>query len=457
MKSQALKIGIGVVVIALLGGGAAFWILAHNKADAEGETKSADTRAAAAIVRVHVVKPTQGGVERWVKRPGTVHPYQYAKLYTKVSGYLEKQKVDIGSKVEEGELLAQLFAPELEADVRKAESDLTKAKAHVEVAKAHVTASKAELEQAQDKYAQAQADVQSAHAMTTLRTQEYKRINTLVGQGAVTQELADEKTEARRAAEATERSSEKAVTTAKSGIAAAEAHVTQANAELDDAKAQVKVSQAILDRARSYQQYTQIRSPYTGIVTQRGYHDGDFIRDSANGGANSTPVLTVARTDLMRVVVWVPDPDVADTHAGLPATVEIDALSDQAFHAKVARTAGAEDPASRTMRTEIDLPNPDDLLKDGMYGNVSIDLGPSKKGVTIPAAALHGSSKEGEQTVYVVRDGHAHSIAVKVGRNDGIHAEVLAGLHLDDEVVLQHSTGLSDGAPVEVIDDTKKS
>jgi RND family efflux transporter MFP subunit len=426
--------------------GAGWWHWQHT---GSGGTDSGSSKTQ--TIRVRTVRPQYGGVERTVTRPATVHPLKYAKLFTKVSGYLQNQKVDIGSAVKEGDLLAQLYAPELEADVRKSESDLVKAQAQVEVSGARVKASEADLEQAQAKLEQSQAEVMSAQATTRLRQKEYKRISSLADAGSVTRELVDEKEQARKAAEATEIASNKAVATARAAVAASEAKVKESKAELDDARAQVKVAQAVLDRARTLAEYTQIRSPYTGVVTQRGYHDGDFIRDAASSG-NATPVLTVARTDVMRVIVWVPDPDVPLTHAGLPATLRVDALHDTELKGKVARTAGAEDPMSRTMRTEVDLDNKDDMLKEGMYGNVTIDLGRTTSGLTIPAVALHGTGKEGERGIYVVRQGKAHLISAKIGQNDGIRAEVRAGLDAHDDVIVDASSGLTDGALVEMVD-----
>ncbi len=445
MSIRALGFGFGVVLLLGLGAGG-YQFRRQRDATAASTDKSPSTPT----VPVHVVLPTQGGVTRKVMRPGTIRPYAYARLFTKVSGYLQHQKVDIGSQVKEHELLAELYAPELEADVRKAEADLAKAKAQVDVATARVMSYQAELEQAQAKKEQALADVESAKATHTLREREYKRISSLAREKAVTEELVDEKEQARKAAAAKERSAVQAVATAASGIAAARANLKQAQAELEDARAQVGVARATLDRARTYQQYTQIQSPYTGLVIQRGYHDGDFIR--ASGGHEETPVLTVARTDWMRVVVWVPDPDVPLTQAGRPATLRVDALQGREFHGKVARTAGAEDPSSRTMRTEIDLPNQDNVLKDGMYGQVTIDLGKTTTGVTIPAAALGATSKNGERSVFVVRNGRAHHVQVKVGRNDGIRAEIVEGMRPDDEIIVSSAPGLTDGARVTVVE-----
>ncbi len=451
MSRRSITLGLVAVLGIALAGGAIYWVHANSdETDSPGHSgQRGNGGAHGKAVRVRVVRPQQGGVERTLTRPGTVRAYEFARLFTKVSGYLQGQKVDIGSRVTKDELLATIYAPELEADVRKAEADLAKAKSQVEVTKARLAATEAMQRESEAKVGQAEADVESARAMSTLRQLEYKRVRSLVKQGAVDRELVDEKNQARRAAEASERSSEKALVTAKAGVAAARADITRARADLDEAKAQVQVADAVLSRARTWQGYTQIHAPYTGVITQRGYHNSDFIRAGTAGGTEA-PVLTVTRTDVMRIVVWVPDPDVPYTRPGQKATLRVTSMPDRTFTGTVSRTADAEDPDSRTMRTEVDLPNPDGALKEGMYGTLTIHLGRSKHGLTIPSDCLFGPEQEHKRSVYVVKDGKAQRVAVLVGQNDGIRAEALEGLSANDQVIEQHDPGLADGVPVQV-------
>src|SRR5581483_5395262 len=116
--------------------------------------------------------------------------------------------------------------------------------------------------------------------------------------------------------------------------------------------------------------YSKIVSPYNGVITARNFHVGDFIR-AADQGA-SRPLLDVAKTDLMRVVVQIPDKDVPFAGPGDTAVVEIDALPGKKFNGKVSRIANAEDSQTRTMRTEIDLANADGILREGMYGRATV-------------------------------------------------------------------------------------
>jgi RND family efflux transporter MFP subunit len=446
-KKAALILGAAAVV--LLAGG--LFYLPHryeeNKVSARDDS-SAPAKPSSDPLRVQVIEPKEGGVERLVRRPATVQSFEFANLYAKVSGYLSNQEVDIGSKVEKGEMLAKVNAPEKDKDVEKASADLEKAKADAGAAAARVTKANADLKAAQSQYERTKADVKKAQALVSLRRKIYQRYKGLAAEKAIQEELVDEKLEAQIVAEEQENAAEKAVDAAKSAAAAADASVKQAEADFKDAKAAVDVAQAALDRANVWAGYTKITSPYTGVVTKRNFHNGDFVRDASQGG--ELPMLAVARTDKMRIIVQVPDRDVPYLHEGAPADLKIDTLSDRHFQGKVARMAYQEAYDTRTMRTEVDMMNPDGLLKDGMYGEIVIHLG-REKGLRIPSKCLVGDEKDEMRSVFVVRDGRAREVKVKVGIDDGIETTIRDGLSKSDRVVLERPPGLADGMRVEVI------
>ena len=183
---------------------------------------------------------------------------------------------------------------------------------------------------------------------------------------------------------------------------------------------------ALLQKAQVYVDYLKIVSPYNGVITERGYHVGEFIR-APQGGPRQMPLLTVARTDVMRVVTKLPERYVPYCDAGDPADVELDALQGRIFHAKVSRMAESLDRADRTMRVEVDLKNPTNELRDGMFGRVTIQLTAATKELSIPSSALVNNGESGSFSVYVVRNGHAELVPVKVGRDNGILAEIALG------------------------------
>ncbi|HUY90605.1 MAG TPA: efflux RND transporter periplasmic adaptor subunit [Pirellulales bacterium] len=431
---------LGAVVIGWLMFGAA-------RARSISRSESAKSRTELRI-KVRVVHPQPGGLPWSVTRPASIHAFQRADLYAKVSGFLQHQVVDIGDRVKRRDLLAEVFAPEIVAGVEKAKADLANTQALVEVSQAQIAEADSDLAESRARLEQTQSELITAAALLKLRELQYNRMARLAKLKAIEQELVDESFEARQAAEAAQVSAEKAVATAEAAVAAATAHLTRAKAELSSAQAQVQVATAVLAQATVLEEYTRIRSPYNGVITARNFHDGDFIRDAAAGGAQ--PVLAVAETDLMRVIVWVPDQEAPNTHRGNAASLRVDSLEGREFKGFVARTATSLDYNTRTMRTEIDVRNLEGLLTDGMFGSATIELGRRKNAVTIPSTCLAGEAK-GERFVYLVRDGRASRGAVQVGREDGMHAEVLAGLKLDDQVIEEHGPGLDEGTLVEIV------
>ena len=156
--------------------------------------------------------------------------------------------------------------------------------------------------------------------------------------------------------------------------------------------------------------YTEIHSPYDGVITARNYFRGDFIQSAADQG-QTLPILAVARTDKLRVVVMVPDRDVPFVDRGDPAYVHVDALPGREFEAVVSRYSESEDPGDRTMHTEVDLDNSDAKLQVGMYGGVRLVLQqPESEALTLPASSLIERDGKGNGAVYVVRDGKINQV-----------------------------------------------
>jgi RND family efflux transporter MFP subunit len=250
---------------------------------------------------------------------------------------------------------------------------------------------------------------------------------------------------------------EASVLSAEAGIKSAAAETAEARAEVDKAQADVKATTAEIDvrkanvaMAKVFVEYTKIISPYDGVVTARGeaVHRGAFVRSAAEGAGE--PLLTVARTDKMRTIVLVPDLDVPYCKVGDPATVTIDALAGREFHGSVSRMAESEDLKDRNMRVEIDLDNPEDLLKDGQYGRAVILLENVVKNLTIPSQCLLERNGRGEGAVQVVKDGEVRRVAVHVGLDNGLRVEVPRGLSERDQVILQPDASTADGTKVQV-------
>jgi HlyD family secretion protein len=399
---------------------------------------------------VEVVHPTQGGIDRVCVQPGTVEPIAHADLYAKVSGYLADQTVDIGIKVKQGQVLAKLAVPEYEKQVQKDEAELEHVKARVQQMQAKLLTAEAEARTSKSSIVLNEALAASKTSYRAFRKKQLERMKDLLTQNAVDARTVDEAEDLYESAFSAEIAAKEGVTTAKLTAEASEAKVAQVKADLNEANAQVRVADAELARAKVLLSYSEITSPYDGTITRRNFFPGDFIR-AADGGSDRKPLFTVEKTDRMRIIIQIPDRDAPFLNVGDPAKVWIDALGDKKFEAVVARIATAEDPATRSVHTEVDVPNPDGLLWRGMYGKASVLLEPgAPKALTVPSSALEGKAGDGHATVRIVRDGKAQIVPVRVGTDNGIHTEVLDGLKIEDAVIVRASGPLEDGAQVEV-------
>jgi RND family efflux transporter MFP subunit len=435
---------VAVVVVAL---GLGWWAIHLNTSAPANANADDSAGAAGGAVRVEVVHPTKGGLGRTVSQPGIVHAFNKASLYAKLSGYLIRQKVDIGDPVKKGELLAEIDIPELFKSAEQAKAALEQARAKLKQMQAHVLTAEADRETAASQVQVADADIAKFTSSREFRQKELARITGLFKQQAVQGELVDEEQQKFDAAVAAERSGRAALSSSKAALSASAARVEQARADADAAQADVAAAQADLDKAEVLLEYTRITSPYDGVITLRSFHDGDFIRSASEGG--TVPVLAVKQNDLMRVVILVPDLDVPFVQKGAPVSIKIDALRGRTFEGKVARFADSENE-QKLMRTEVDLPNPDNLLRDGMYGTATLHLAASSDHMLIPSSSLIEQDGEGHGAVFLAKGDKAHHQPVQVALDNGSQVEVVDGLSPDDLVVVRYSGTLAEGTPVQI-------
>ena len=436
-----------VIAVGLSGAGlSAIWRQNSHAAAPDKPSAAPPKNALAAAVRVTVVNPRNGGQPRRAALPCSAHWYEVADLYSRVSGYLERQEVDIGSRVTEGQALATVDVPELKQDVALAAAALQQAQAEVKQTAARKKTASAELRAAEAATVRAQADVERWEAERAFREKEYQRFRDLTKSDSVQTSIVDEKLYQFQSVEAGRRAADTAVLTSKEQALAAAARVEQTETDLEVQQAKANVAQAHLAKAQLVSSFTRITAPFDGLVTSRQFHRGAFVRAADKGG--DTPLLTVARTDLMRVVVQIPDRDVTFAQPGDPVEIEFDALPGRTFAGKLARVSHSEDVATRTMRAEVDLPNETSLILDEMYGRMQIDLEPASNALTLPSACLVGDVRESRGQVFVVRDGIAKLQPVSLGTDDGIQIEVREGLSVSDTVVLRPPAGLTDGTAV---------
>ena len=455
-RRPALGLGLAALLaVVALGGGGAFWYglreRPHAGAGVEGDQASRahdgeEGGSKGAGLPVDFAHPRVGGIVLTTTQAASVHAFEHAELFAKVSGYLKVQTVDIGDRVKLGQLLAVIEDPEVDKAVEQNEASLHQAAARVGVAQEKVTGAEADKAAAEAMVEQQQSEVAAKVSNQNLQRKQLARIEGLVRGNAVESKLQDEQQDRYEVATADLGVARATVLTAKAQALAKAALVSKARADLAEARTDVEIARANLDKAKVMQAYTQITSPYDGVVTRRSFHRGDFIRSASEGGA--VPLLAVAVTDKVRVVVPIPDTDVPYLNRGDVASFQVVALPGETFTGVVSRYAETEDVQSRNMRTEVDLPNPDGRLREGMYGRMTVTLqAATKDALTIPSSALISSSK-GKGMVFIIRDARAHKVEVKVTKDNGVEAEVLGGLRADDQVITRYTGTINEGSAV---------
>jgi RND family efflux transporter MFP subunit len=440
-------LGIGVALV-LAAGGYQLFRGSHENGTLERISRAVSGKPSK--IRVEVVHPQKGGMDRTTEQPCSVHAFEVQKIFAEVSGYLKIQNVDIGSQVKSGDVLAVIEVPELEKQVKRNSAFVDKANARVLVTQARVESATADWKAALADVVWSQAKVDSAKAWSKFRWIQLDRFSRLVKLDSVEQKLKDEYQDNYEAAREKERAAVAGVAHSNALVLAMAAKIKQAEADVAEAQAEVEVAQAELEKAQEMLNFATLKSKYTGVVTQRALYPGDFVRAAEAGGAQQEPLLTVQRTDKLRVVVQVPARDVPYTDAGDPATLELDDLPGVKFQAPVARTAGAQDPNTRLMRVEIDLENKDGKIKPGMFGRATILLERAPDRLSLPLSCLFDKSDDGKAKVFVVRDGKAWTVPVEAGSSNGVRVAILKGLSQGDWVVTQPPAGLTNGTRVEV-------
>jgi RND family efflux transporter MFP subunit len=397
-------------------------------------------------IPVKVVHPIKGVLERLSTQPGSIQAYESVRLFAKVPGFLKEQTVDIGDRVKKGQKLAVVDVPELESQLKRGKAGIKLALSRVDQMNARVNSAEAELLAAKAAVTRAEAMERSAAAWVRYRTLQYQRMKDLFATKSIEERLVDESKEHLEASIETELSAKETITASKAKVVASQAKIEEAKADVGAAKAEVEVAEAEYEKVHVLVAFATIFAPFDGVVTQRRFNPGDYIRSGNEAG--NEPLLTVDRTDLFRVVVQIPDRDVPYTDPGDTAFVQIDALPGSKFPAKVSRIASFEDPQTRLMKIELDLPNPTGRIRHGMYGQVTIVLDQEKELLSLPSSCLVGKVEDGKGIVYVVRDGHAQRTAVRLGTDNGLRVAVLGGLNREDDVVLHPGNALADGVEV---------
>lgn len=401
--------------------------------------------AAPAMPKVEVVPPELATVRRTTEQPGQVEAYEVTPLHARLAGLVRKLSADIGDHVKKGQILAELWAPEVEAEVGRKKAQAEQARADEGLARVAVDVARAAVLTAEARQAEAQAGIRRADAEAARWDAELARVSQLVRESALTGTLLDETRNKQLAAQAGRDEARSHAKTAEAAVAEAKAGVEKARADLASASANVEVARFGLEHAEALASFRKIEAPYDGIVTRRNVETGQLTRVGAEG----PPLFVVTRSDLVTVTVGVPEASAPWVDAGDAAKVRVQALGNRIFEGKVARTSWSLDAATRTLAVEIDLQSKYGLLRPGLYAYVTIIEEEHTDAMTLPLSAL---IREGDKSFCAtVVDGKIVRREVSVGITDGARAEIAVGLDGGEDVVKVNSPSLTDGLAVEVV------
>jgi membrane fusion protein, multidrug efflux system len=337
----------------------------------------ADETEALSVTTVAIVHPKAEPPQEELVLPSTLQAYTESPIYARTNGYVKNWHKDIGSRVRQGELLADIETPEIDQELLQARAARDQAGAQLEIAKTSA-----------------------------------KRWETLQKMDAVAQQETDERS---------------------SSYAQAQANLAAADANLR--------------RLQQLESFKHIYAPFSGVITRRNVDIGALI-NAGNNGPNQQ-LFNIARTDPIRVYVNVPEIYAPSIRPSVRATIELASISGRTFSGNVVRTADAIDPTSRTLLTEIDVPNPRGELLPGAYAQVHFGLKIPVQRLTVPVNALLFRA-EGTRAAVVGAGGKIELKPIIIGRDYGREVEIVSGLNLSDPVVLNPPDSLEDGQPVSV-------
>ena len=374
-------LGVALLLVTTLAFGAWSHYEQHRQVIATAE----QSRDLVPEVRVASVQP--GDSIQIVSLPASTSAFAAANVFARASGYLAKREVDIGDNVTEGQLLAEIVAPELDHQISQAEATL----------------------------GQLNAALQQAEANRQLAQVTWDRDSPLVSKGWLTAQQGTVDTQTLKAREAA-------------------VDVAQANVVAEEAQVQVLHQQKI---------YQRVVAPFEGVITQRNVDIGSLVQADATSG---TFMFTIMQGNVIRTQVFVPQDQAFGLEPGIEAVVHVPEIPNRSFPGKVTRIANALQPGSRTLLTEIDIPNPDRTLSPGIYCTIELHIPRKTPSFKVSADAI--IFNEAGLQVAVAENGVVHLRKVTIVRDLGKEVEINSGVKGGDQVILNPAVDLPDGSKV---------
>ena len=370
------------------------------------QAKSPATDSEPAGVAVGIVKVGRKTLERTLSLSSELVPFQEIDVYAKESGFVKDLNVDYGSRVRAGQVLATLDIPELQAQLKL--DDAT-------------------IRNASDQITHAQNELSRVEAQHKVLQLEFDRLDGVAKSkpGLVAQQEVDD-AEGKALASAAQ-------------IEAAKSNLESARSTLSEAEAKKEHDQVLFD-------YSRITAPFAGVVTQRFANQGTLMQAGTNSSTQVLPLVRLSQDDLFRLVIPVPESYVRYIHVGDPVSVLVPSLN-RRFPGKVARFSVDVQEDTRTMHTEVDVPNQDRVLVPGLYAEATITLERRENAMAVPIQAVNQGERD---TVYIVAPSNKIEVRpVTLGIQTAADAEILSGLQDGEMIVVSDRSGLKAGQQVQ--------
>ena len=427
---------------------------------------------------VQVINPPIRNIVRIVGQPSFIESFERTSIFPKLTGYIEEWNVDIGDKVKKGQTLATLFVPELVEDFETKNATVGLDEQRVELAKKMVKVAEAEVKSAEASLAESKAILDKFNAMVERWDSEVKRLQNEVDRGVVDPQVLLESTNQLKSSTAAREAAKATIAKCEADLLSDQATLAKAVVAVQVARADLSVAESEAKRIKAWVGYLTLPAPFDGVITVRNANTFDFVLPAAgdptamdrspnispNGAA---PIYVVDRTDVVRIFVDIPEQDANYVHVGTKASVLAKGYRDEPIPGTVTRTSWALNVKSRTLRAEIDLPNPNSQLLPGMYAYAKVII--ERPGVrALPLSAI---THTGEKTYcWKHENGKSVRAEIQTGVSDGEWIEVTnyqvpsaadgsdpwSPVKGSEQVILGDLSILADGGPVEVVPATDK-
>jgi len=421
----------------------------------ESLTPTTDTGAKSSTLdRVTVGKPARKTLQLFTEQPARVQPFEETPIVAKLAGYIESITVDIGDRVRKDQPLIHLRAPEYKDQIIQKQGLVSQAEAAIKQAEAAVVATEAAANSIKANIAEAEARISKAEAEFARWDSESKRIQELAASGTVTSKLAEETLSQYRSAAASKDEALANLAAVNAKVNEAVANTLKARSDQEVAKAKLNVAQAELAQAETMLQYLELKAPFDGVVTSRSVDIGHFAQPA--GGNSSTPLMTIANVDKVRVFVSVPESEAGWIDAGYSDSQQGDSVRlsspslSQPIDARVTRTSSQLNSQSRTLSVEIDVDNREHPFLPGAFITAKILLEQRENTLVLPISAV---IKATDKTYCcVVESGKIQHRPIELGLRVGDEVEIAHGITAEETIVLLRGSALQPGQAVETIE-----